>query len=84
VALGEFARAGSVLDDYQSEEELATDLDVCVKTLRRWHAARRGPPRVAVGRRKKYRRAAVAEWLIKREQGFDDDEKRPRGQALRR
>jgi hypothetical protein len=80
---GTIERSGTVLSDYQSEQELAIDLDICVRTLRRWNEARIGPPRVLIGRRAMYRRQAVAEWLIKRERGFDD-EKRPSRQALRR
>jgi hypothetical protein len=75
---GDLLRSGTVLSDYQSEQELATDLDICVKTLRRWHASRRGPPCVEIGRRRMYRRTGVREWLIKRERGFDD-QKQPRG-----
>jgi hypothetical protein len=72
---GEIECSGTVLSDYQTEQELATDLDICVKTLRRGHAARRGPPRVEIGRRKMYRRTGVREWLIAREKGLE----RPRG-----
>jgi hypothetical protein len=75
---GEFARAGTVLAAYLSPEELADELQICKRTLDRWHAARRGPPRVEIGRRPMYRREAVTQWLIARERGFDD-EKRPRG-----
>lgn len=59
----------SVLADYQPEDELAEDLDRCSRTLARWRAARIGPPYVVIGRRIFYRRAAVAEWLLKCERG---------------
>jgi hypothetical protein len=83
VHFGKVDRADTVLNDYQTEQELATDLDICVKTLRRWHAARCGPPRVEIGRRAMYRRTGVREWLIARERNFDD-QRHPRGPALRR
>jgi hypothetical protein len=76
---GELDRGGTVLSGYQTEEELSIDLDVCVRTLRRWDARRVGPPRVLVGRKPMYRRDGVKEWLIKRERGFDNDQKKHRG-----
>jgi predicted DNA-binding transcriptional regulator AlpA len=75
---GEFARAGTLLTGYLSPEEVAEELQICKRTLDRWHAARRGPPRVVIGRRPMYRREAVTQWLIKREKAFDEE--RPRGQ----
>jgi hypothetical protein len=76
----EMQPSGAVLAPYLSPEELADQLQVCLRTLHRWDAARVGPPRVLIGRRVMYRRAAVEAWLIARERGFDDDKKkRPRG-----
>jgi hypothetical protein len=75
---GEIERAGTVLAPYLTPEELADQLQICKRTLDRWHAARRGPPRVDIGRRPMYRREAVEQWLIKREQIFDE-KRRPRG-----
>jgi hypothetical protein len=57
------------LADYQSEDELAEELNRSPRTLARWRAARIGPPYVLIGRGVYYRRAAVAEWLLKRERG---------------
>jgi hypothetical protein len=74
-ALFEFA--GTVLSGYLTPTQLAAQLGCCEKTLHRWDAARIGPPRVHVGRKVMYRREAITQWLIKREQSFD--EKRPRG-----
>jgi hypothetical protein len=72
----------AILGEYIASTELADELGICERTLARWHRARIGPPRVAIGRRILYRRAAVAEWLRKRERGFD--EKPPRRRAARR
>jgi hypothetical protein len=66
------------LADYQSEDELAEDLDRSPRTLARWRAARIGPPYVVIGRRIFYRRAAIAQWLLKREKGSDEGEAPPR------
>jgi hypothetical protein len=71
------------LEDYQSEDELAQELDRSPRTLARWRAARIGPPYVEIGRRIFYRRAGVAEWLLKRERG-GFDERKDRGRAVRR
>jgi excisionase family DNA binding protein len=68
---GELARAGTVLAPYLTVAELADQLQICKRTLDRWHAARRGPPRVEIGRRPLYRRQAVEEWLIANEKGVD-------------
>lgn len=76
-ALALIESVGTVLAEYMTPEELATELRVCKRTLDRWHACRTGPPRVTIGRRPLYRREAVAQWLRKREQGFDED-KAPR------
>src|ERR1700751_684490 len=46
-----FGNAGTVLDGYMTPAQLAIQLGCCEKTLARWHAARRGPPRVTLGRR---------------------------------
>jgi predicted DNA-binding transcriptional regulator AlpA len=80
LALGAFERAGTVLSEYMTPEELASELGICKRTLDRWHAARTGPPRVTVGRRPVYRREAVAQWLRKREQDFEQ----PKTARLRR
>jgi hypothetical protein len=65
--------APHALTGYQSDDELAEELDRSPRTLARWRAARTGPPYVVIGRRIFYRRAAVAEWLLKRERGFEEN-----------
>ena len=66
-----FDRAGTILAEYITPEELAGELGVCKRTLDRWQASRSGPPRVTVGRRPLYRREAVTQWLRKREEESD-------------
>lgn len=73
LAGGALERAGTVLSEYMTPEELASELGICKRTLDRWHASRTGPPRVTCGRKPLYRRGAVAQWLLKREKGFDED-----------
>ena len=46
VALAAFDRAGTILSEYMTPEELAGELGICKRTLDRWHAGRTGPPRV--------------------------------------
>jgi CO/xanthine dehydrogenase Mo-binding subunit len=71
-AVAAFDRAGTILAEYMTPEELAGELGVCKRTLDRWHASRSGPPRVTVGRRPLYRRDAVAQWLRKREEDLSN------------
>jgi Helix-turn-helix domain len=59
----------SILSEVIPEKQLARELTVHYKTLRRWHAERAGPPRITIGRRLFYSRAAVLEWLEKRQTG---------------
>jgi predicted DNA-binding transcriptional regulator AlpA len=75
---GSLERAVTVLAEYLTPEELAGELGLCKRTLDRWHAARTGPPRVTLGRKPLYRREAVAQWLRKREEDFDDRGRRAR------
>ena len=55
-------------DDYLTQQDLARELHVSVRTLARWHVERIGPPRIVVGRLLLYRRVAVREWLESREE----------------
>ncbi len=57
-----------ILDNYFSEADLASQLRVSVKTLRRWHMARRGPRRLKLGKRNLYSKAAVQEFMARAEQ----------------
>jgi hypothetical protein len=58
----------TVLTDYLTPAELASELRVCQRTLDRWNGLGEGPPRVIVGRRILYRRSSVTAWLASREQ----------------
>jgi predicted DNA-binding transcriptional regulator AlpA len=49
--------------EYFTVEELSTLLGRSTRTLFRWHARRRGPPRTKIGSLVIYRRAAVESWL---------------------
>lgn len=46
-----------------SRKETAEMLGVSPRTLARWHAMRKGPPRVNAGRSPRYRLEAVVRWL---------------------
>ena len=54
-------------DDYLTQQDLARELHVSVRTIARWHVERIGPPRIVVGRLLLYRRAAIREWLESRD-----------------
>ena len=56
-----------VLSDYIPEDELAAELGVCRRTLRRWFVLGEGPPRRKIGQRILYRRKAVENWLAEGE-----------------
>jgi predicted DNA-binding transcriptional regulator AlpA len=58
----------TLLDDYLTIDQLATELDIAVITLNRWAALKQGPPVTKIGRRVVYRRSSVQQWLVKQEQ----------------
>lgn len=51
-----------------TEEQLAEAAGVSARTIKRWRDQRKGPPFIRVGRGIRYRRDAVAEWLLANEQ----------------
>lgn len=51
-----------------TKQQIAKGIHVSSRTLDRLHAKRLGPPRVHVGRRILYRKAAVLEWLGQQEE----------------
>ena len=53
----------SILSEYLTKTELAAQLNRSTRSVDRWALAGDGPPRVRIGRRSLYRRAAVVEWL---------------------
>src|SRR5437867_6923161 len=52
-----------VLAGLLDQKQLATELELSVRTLSRWHVLRRGPARIRVGRKIFYEVTAVREWL---------------------
>ena len=50
-------------------QELARFLRIPVKTLYQWHYLGTGPAAIRVGRHLRYRRSAVAQWLVSAEVG---------------
>jgi hypothetical protein len=53
----------SILSEYLTKAELATQLHRSIRSVDRWALNGGGPPYVRIGRRTLYRRAAVVEWL---------------------
>jgi hypothetical protein len=51
------------LADYNTEEEHAEQLGVCVKTLRNWRRDKKGPPFIVVAERIHYFRPSTEKWL---------------------
>ena len=69
--------AGSLLKDYLTEEALAREIEVTVRTLRRWRKERRGPPITHIGRQVRYSLTGLRAWLAANEQQMPRA-KRPR------
>jgi predicted DNA-binding transcriptional regulator AlpA len=63
IAMLAAARARSAASDLLSITELAQQLDVSVRTIRRWQALGDAPPRVKRSRRLMYRLSDVMAWL---------------------
>ena len=57
-----------LLDDFLPEDQTARELGRCPRTLKRWRNLREGPPFIRIGRQIFYRRDAVREWLVSREE----------------
>ncbi len=56
----------NVIDDYLTEDQVAEVLGMRIATLRTWAAKRKGPPRVAIGRKIHYSKEALKTWLLSR------------------
>lgn len=52
---------------YWSKGEMAQELDVTPRTLDRWWAERKGPPRTYIGREPVYLKESARKWLEKHE-----------------
>jgi len=57
----------AILDDYYSDPELAGELGVTPRTTKKYRDERTGPPVTYIAGRPYYRRDAVREWLLSRE-----------------
>jgi|HubBroStandDraft_6_1064221.scaffolds.fasta_scaffold135155_1 hypothetical protein len=56
-------------DELLTEDETRAEIAVkCTRTLRRWRVLHQGPPHVRIGRKVYYRRGALQQWLLAREQ----------------
>lgn len=55
-----------LLDDFWTIEELAEELGVTTRTIRRYIDEPNGLPHVAIGRRTRFHKPAVREWLMSR------------------
>jgi hypothetical protein len=56
-----------LLADYLTQEQVAEQLSVTVRTLQRWRARREGPPPTYFTRKPVYRIEGVRAWLKSRE-----------------
>jgi Helix-turn-helix domain len=70
-----------LLAAFLSEDDLAAEIGVTVRTLRRWRKKREGPDITEIGRRRMYAIAAVRRWLASREQPMVRASRRARGVA---
>lgn len=52
-----------ILDGFLRREDLAQQLGLSPRTIDRWEALRKGPPRVCIGRTILYNVESVREWL---------------------
>jgi hypothetical protein len=57
-----------LLQDYHTEESLAREIGVTIRTLRRWRKERQGPPITHVGRKVVYSIEGLRRWLAANEQ----------------
>jgi Helix-turn-helix domain len=56
-------------DELLTEDEARAEVGVkCIRTLRRWRNLRQAPPHLRIGRKVYYRRGALQQWLLAREQ----------------
>jgi predicted site-specific integrase-resolvase len=57
-----------LLDDFMTDEQLAAELGITVRTLLRWDARGEGPPITKVGKLKLRHRPSAREWLLAKKQ----------------
>ena len=56
-----------LLAGYVDRHTLASQLNIHVRTLDRWHLEQVGPPRTTIGKQVLYRGEAVKAWLLEQE-----------------
>jgi predicted site-specific integrase-resolvase len=61
------ADAGTLLGDYLSEHQLAKELGVTIRTLRKWRSLGEAPPVTRLGKRIYYARRQARAWLETRQ-----------------
>lgn len=52
-----------LFDGLITPAELAKELGICVETLKRWHRAGKGPPKLMLGRFPYYSKSTVRDWM---------------------
>jgi Helix-turn-helix. len=58
----------SPFNETWTEEQLAEEAGVSLRTIRRWRNARTGPPFIRLGNKTRYRIEAVRAWMLAHEQ----------------
>ena len=61
------AQSERLLGDYMTPVELAAEFGICLDTLKRWHRAGKGPPKVMLGRFPYYSKSTVRAWMQSQE-----------------
>jgi len=59
--------SNDILANYLSERQFAKLINRDLRTVRRWHAKRIGPPRIVFQKLVLYRREAIEKWLLSHE-----------------
>jgi hypothetical protein len=73
----------ALLEDYMTPAELAQQLRIHPRTLRKFDTEGFGPPKTPIGRKILYRRAAVTEWLLERECSREEKARQRKARAHR-
>ena len=62
--------ADGIFSEYLTDEQLAAGLGISPRTVKRWMAMGEGPPSIRIGKKRRFRRAAVTKWLEARERAY--------------
>jgi predicted DNA-binding transcriptional regulator AlpA len=65
------AKDMEISEEFLSELETAKYLGITKATLVNWACAKKGPPRIKVGRQAFYRREALTAWMQSRERSYE-------------